>query len=124
MSKPNVYDQLNAHTALVSASAILFQGEVVAKIVFKFPKDGMGKLYAYVHWIGVPMVRGSASGCGYDKKSAALAKLPTIEPDEAQLGQDYSNEQRLFIDSLAKCDDGWGWDYHLKRAGFTVCTII
>ena len=124
MPKPNIYDQLNSHTALVSASVILFKGIVVAKIIFKFPKDGAGRLYTYVHWFGVPMVRGSASGYGYDKKSAALARLPTIDPDNAQLGQDHSNEQKLFINALASCGDGWGWDYHLKQAGFTICTII
>lgn len=117
--KNNVYDQLNTHTALMSASAILFDGQMVAKIIFKFPKDGAGRLYVYAHWLGVPMVRSSASGYGYDKKSAALSRLPTIETDT------YSGAAQLkFIEALAKCDDGHGWEYHLRQAGFIICTII
>ena len=126
MSK-SIYDQFNAHTPLVAAHAILLNGIMVAKIVFKFPKDGAGRLYAYAHWFGVPMVRGSASGYGYDKKSAALSRLPTMEPDHTQ-GDGYripcqNPNQVKFIEALSK-DDGYGWDHHLKAAGFTVYTVI
>lgn len=115
MSK-SIYDQFNAHTPLISAHAILLDGIMVAKIVFKFPRDGAGRLYAYTHWFGVPMVRGSASGYGYDKKSAALSRLPAMELDQ-------NPAQVKFIEALSK-DDGYGWVYHLKAAGFTVCTVI
>lgn len=69
----DIYDQHRAAFANVSAYVILRGGERVATIAFKFPRDGAGRLYAYVHWIGVPMVRGFAAGGGYDKRSAAVA---------------------------------------------------
>lgn len=125
MSK-SIYDQFNAHTPLISAHAILLNGIMVAKIVFKLPKDGAGRLYAYIHWFGVPMVRGSASGYGYDKKSSALSRSPAMEPDHVQNGQlvPYQNPAQVkFIEALSK-DDGYGWDYHLKAVGFTVYTVI
>lgn len=75
-----VYEQHDAAFKQVSAFVITdSKGERVATIAFKFPKDGAGRLYAYVHWIGVPMVRGHANGYGYDKKSAAVeSAIPKI----------------------------------------------
>ena len=61
----------------VSAYVILLNGERVATVAIKFPADGAGRLYAYVHWIGTPMVRGFAGGYGYDKRSAACADAAT-----------------------------------------------
>lgn len=60
----DIYDQHAAAFARVSAYAILKDGDVVARIAFKFPADGAGRLYAYVHWIGTEMARGCASGGG------------------------------------------------------------
>lgn len=122
MSK-SIYDQFNVHTSILSAYAILHDGVMVAKLVFKYPRDGAGRLYAYAHWFGVPMVRGSANGYGYDKKSAALARLTPMEADQAQVGQDYSNEQKAFMGALSK-DDGYGWNWHLRDADFIVCSVV
>ena len=69
----SIYEQHAASFANVAAYVILCDGERVATIAFKFPRDGAGRLYAYVHWIGAEMVRGSANGYGYDKRSAACA---------------------------------------------------
>ena len=68
-----IYEQHEAAFKYTAAYVVLntdFQR--VATIAFKFPKDGAGRLYAYVHWLGCEMVRGFAGGYGYDKTSAAV----------------------------------------------------
>ena len=68
-----IYDQHRAAFSNVSAYVVMHGGERVATVAIKYPRDGAGRLYAYVHWLGVPMVRGFAGGGGYDKRSAACA---------------------------------------------------
>lgn len=70
-----VYDKFDKHFAQVSAWVIVNeQGEQVGKMSAKYPKDGMGKLYLYLHLHGSEMVQVSASGCGFDKLSVAIQK--------------------------------------------------
>lgn len=44
-----IYDQHRAAFSNVSAYVITLDGEKVATIAIKFPRDGAGRLYAYVH---------------------------------------------------------------------------
>lgn len=69
---PGIYDLHDKAFARVSAFVICKNGEKVATVALKFPADGAGRLYAYVHWRGLEMVRGHAGGYGYDKRSAAV----------------------------------------------------
>lgn len=70
-----VYDKFDKHFAQTSAWVIVNeQGEQVGKMVAKYPKDGMGKLYLYLHLHGSEMVQVSVSGCGFDKLSVAVQK--------------------------------------------------
>lgn len=57
-----VYQLHDKAFANVSAYVIAKDGERVATIAFKFPRDGAGRLYVYVHWFGLQMVRGWAGG--------------------------------------------------------------
>lgn len=120
----NVYDQhQNAFTS-VSAFVIAKNGERVATIAFKFPRDGASKLWAYVHWHGLPMVRGSATGYGYDKRSAACASASrAIEKLHKTEFLNLCVDQQAFIDALG-LDDGHGWDENLRRSGFTVWQAV
>lgn len=70
------FEQLDAHTKGVSADLILDLGKPVARIVFRHPRNGEGRLYAYVQVWGVTdgSARASAAGFGYDKKSEAVRK--------------------------------------------------
>ena len=70
----NIYDLHTKAFSHVSAYVILKDGERVATIALKYPKDGAGRLYAYVHYIGLEMVRDYAGGYGYDKRSAAITR--------------------------------------------------
>ncbi len=122
----DIYDQHKAAFAHVSAYVVVKDGELVARIAFKFPKDGAGRLYAYVHWLGLPMVRGFATGGGYDKGSAACSAAISrmkdglgINPLEALQIQHYD----AFRAALSK-DDGTTWNDHLRAAGFLVLAAV
>ena len=118
----DIYKQHEAAFAHVSAYVVLKDGERVATIAFKFPRDGAGRLYAYVHWFGLEMVRGHANGYGYDKKSAAvesaIAKLKLATSPEA-----YSvcaSEFKIMLSNIG----GSTWDARLRDAGFTVLQAV
>src|SRR3546814_19140140 len=68
-----IYDQHDKAFARVSAYVVTKDGAHVANVSIKFPADGAGRLYAYVHWIGLEMVRDHATGYGYDKRTAAVS---------------------------------------------------
>ena len=114
-----IYDQHKAAFARVEAYVILKDGERVATIAFKLPADGAGRLYAYVHWIGLDMARGFAGGGGYDKRSAACHVAARHKlPDFAVLS--YAAFRRALIEG----DNGAGWDRCLRDAGFTVLQAV
>jgi len=122
MSK--IYEQHQTAFQKVSAFVIAKNGECVATIAFKFPKDGASRLWAYVHWHGVPMVRGYANGYGYDKRSAACASASrAIEKLHKDQFLNKCEDQVAFIHALG-LDDGHGWDDNLRRAGFTVWQAV
>lgn len=75
------------------------------KIKISYPADGMGKLQVFV-WdcIGNDLQYGWASGCGYDKLSAALAGLK--------------------FDNITFTDHPVNWEMQLREAGYTVIQAI
>ena len=117
---PDIYTQHHTAFAHVEAHAILKDGHQVATIAFKFPRDGAGRLYAYAHWIGLEMVRGHASGGGYDKRTAACAsaagKMPFEYPQD-------SKPYHAFNVALSR-DNGMSWDRQLREAGFDVLQAV
>lgn len=116
----DIYDLHSKAFARVSAYVVLRDGERVATIAFKFPADGAGRLYAYVHWLGVPMVRGFAGGYGYDKRSAAVANAVRKIPDDIS-GK--AGARQAFIEATER-DSGSYWDRRLEDAGFTVFQAV
>ena len=127
MSK--IYDQHSTAFSNVSAFVILKNGERVATVAFKFPKDGAGRLYCYMHLIGTPMVRGFANGYGYDKASAAtidaatkLHKTPEHHP-AYQDCKDY-NAAALTIQMALQNAESKGWERALVDAGYLVLQAV
>lgn len=125
----NIYDQHKASFSQVSAFVICYGAEKVATIAFKFPRDGAGRLLAYVHWLGVPMVRGHAGGYGYDKKSAAVeSAIEKLKKDN-----DFVTKNKVFgpgadeftelCRALGDCK-GDDWQRALENAGFTVFQAV
>lgn len=131
MSKPDIYSQHEAAFSSVSAFVILamgvpgaFENSRVATIAFKFPRDGAGRLYCYLHVMGVRMVRGFASGGGYDKKTAAAAHAA-----EKLSVADLHNypETKAHVEAIRKAlekDSGYDWSRELESAGFTVLQAV
>ena len=116
----NIYDQHRAAFDAVSAYVIVRDGRRIGTIAFKYPRDGAGRLYAYVHFHGAEMVRGFAAGGGYDKHSAACVRAVKAI-DRAAYGDFHAIGE--FIDALAK-DGGFGWDHNLRIAGFSVWQAV
>jgi hypothetical protein len=119
----NIYNQHAASFRQVSAFVILKGADRVATVAIKFPADGAGRLTAYVHWIGVEMVRGFASGYGYDKRSAACANAAKRIPDDVTGRAGDAESRQAFIDALGD-DNGHDWTRRLESAGFTVIQAV
>lgn len=132
----DIYEHHQKAFARVSAYVVLKNGERVATIAFKFPADGAGRLYAYVHWLGIPMVRGYAGGYGYDKRSAAVANAVRkgdlvssvkARADELKIaptdGRPWHDHVAAFVDALEK-GSGSYWNDRLTSAGFTVLQAV
>lgn len=117
----DIYELHDKAFARVSAYVVWVRSgdgpKIVAKVAFKRPADGAGRLYAYVHWIGAPMVRGFAAGGGYDKKTAAVASAV------ARMKPAHGTAQAVFCAVLAK-DTGPTWDRQLYSAGFDVVQAV
>ncbi len=117
----NIYDQHRTAFKDVSAHVVLLNGNRVATIAFKYPRDGAGRLYAYVHWLGTEMVRGHAAGGGYDKHSAACVHASEKMPDQAP-----SHAATKYEDfkSAIGFDCGTNWGRRLEDAGFVVVQAV
>lgn len=120
-----IYEQHDAAFSRVSAYVVAKGGERVATIAFKFPADGAGRLYAYVHWLGVEMVRGHAGG--YDKRSAACSvaakKLAGTPIPSGETHGLRTPAAQAFMGALSP-DDGRDWDRRLRDAGFEVWQAV
>lgn len=126
-----IYEQHDAAFKNVSAFVILKDGERVASIAFKFPKDGAGRLFAYLHWFGVEMVRGYANGYGYDKKSAAVESaverlINHVDYLNGTIGLPSCFSGRAATDFVGavRIVGGSTWDRKLQDAGFQVLQAV
>ena len=130
-----IYNQHDKAFSNVSAFVVLKDGERVATVAIKFPNDGAGRLWAYVHFIGVPVVRDYAGGYGYDKRSAAVvyaaARIEQDKPSESMAGNDWYDDARAdelvkmtaFKDALSGIG-GKDWSDALRDAGYVVMQAV
>lgn len=109
----NIYEQ---HFERTKAFAVLENGKHFANVTIRCPRDGAGRLYAYLHVIGAEMQRGVAGGYGYDKASAAIASAAS------KIDVKKSSEIDLFVETL-KDAHGGSWDKALSHAGFEVINV-
>ena len=135
----DVYNNHDKHFRQVRAYCVLKDGQHVAKVSIRYPQDGVGRVYAYVHFLGIRMVRGDAGGYGYDKTSAAVWKaceeyrkhkvaitaeqfegLPDSLKDERRAF--FSGPVTAFFDAItARGDD---WKRGLEQAGYSVFQAV
>lgn len=127
----SIYDQHAAAFSNVSAFVVMKGTELVAKVALKFPRDGAGRLYAYVHFFGMPMVRGAASGYGYDKRTAAVEDaMKKIDPayfEHDNYGNSYEKERAdcdAFRNAILTAKDGQGWEDSFRKAGYIVVQAV
>lgn len=125
----DIYEQHKAAFAHVSAFVVCDRvGERVATVAIRYPKSGL-RLWAYVHLIGVEMVRASAGGGGYDKASAAvadaLAKIPAYPNDPKADGYGAAiNAARSAFRFAIIGMDSKGWLRRLEDGGFRVFQAV
>ena len=122
----NIYDQHASTFSCVSAFVIMRGKECVATVAFKFPRDGAARLYAYVHFIGAPMVRGYAGGYGYDKRTVAVEDaFKKIDTNVDEYASDTVRRQcARFIKAITDANDGQDWARSLTNAGYTVLQAV
>jgi len=126
MSTSSIYDRHDKAFASVQAFVILDNGERVATVAIKFPRDGAMRLHAYVHWLGLEMVNGWAGGGGYDKRTAAVCgaacKL-SRQPHPEHWKPDTSTRFHAFVQALLT-RGGEDWTRKLEDAGFQVLQAV
>ncbi len=124
-----IYDQHDKAFARVSAFVIMKDGERVATVAFKFPADGAGRLQCFLHVLSLPMVKGTASGYGYDKRSAAFADAARkaevkLEDWQEETGYVLQRSIASAINQAMQGNDGRDWSDNLRNAGFTVLQAV
>lgn len=119
-----IYDQHSAAFANVSAYVVVKDGERIASVAFKYPRDGAGRLYAYVHVFGTEMTRGFAAGGGYDKRSAAVEDA--VRRIKAP-GLGWAGDADVIAIRGAILNPNAGgqyWDRRLRDAGYDVWQAV
>lgn len=92
----------------VQGYALIKNGEAIGSVAVKYPRDGAGRLQAFAWWINngeSHTARGTATGCGYDKTTAAVQAALSGTP-------------------LAIPHDGQDWKEALKAHGVTAFATI
>jgi hypothetical protein len=121
-----LYRERDLAFQLISAYAVLKDGNHVANINIRYPTGRSLRLRAFLHVLGTPIAKGFAGGGGYDKKSAALESAAEslsldnapYEPDESTL--ECWHEIRSALTNIG----GSQWDHRLRDAGFDVLCVV
>lgn len=120
----DIYTQHDAAFRAVSAFVILRDGERVATVAIKHATA----VTAYVHLVGVEMVKGVARGGGYDRASAAAAtaigKIPVPSADHDDARYQTLNALRMMLRLAATGMDAGSWTRELERQGFRVLQAV
>lgn len=114
----DIYGQHRAAFRNVEAYVVMKGREPFAKVAFKYPRDGAGRLWVYIHILGTPMVRGFAGGYGYDKASTACASAAK----KIVVGE-LCGHVTDFVGALT-IDNGFYWYDNLNKAGFVVVRAV
>ena len=122
----SVYQKFESAFSNVSAYAILKDGEHVANISLKYPKDGMGRLQCFIHILGAEMQNAYVSGCGYDKRSAAIHKTAKQYKEAIANNPEYKVKPFALelLELLSSYEASNGWSDELYRNCFNVINVI
>lgn len=101
---------------------------VVAKIALKYPKDGAGRLSCYMHIAGTEVQIGTASGYGYDKRTAAIisAARSYMNTDiDLTVLREKNFKAYMLLDLLQSDQAQGGWQEVInEKNGFIVIQAI
>lgn len=122
----DIYEQHDKAFANVQAYVLLRDGERVGTVAFKFPRDGAGRLYCYLHILGTEMVRGHANGYGYDKRSAAASVAARKLTMNDHLNPELHKATADLVDQVraAELDNGTDWSRGLESIGLRVLQAV
>ena len=119
-----IYDQHSKAFSHVSSYAIMHRGKPCGVINIKYPKDGAGRLTMFLHLHGSKMVKGTASGYGYDKATAAFYDC-AIELEKYLVSGEFdewanmNTRFKAFINAASKKFEGLSFDDAIdKQRGF------
>ena len=126
-----IYNQFDAAFSHVAAYVVIGRDTddkgnpvCVAKVAIKRGASGL-RTTAFVHWLGVPMVKGVANGGGYDKDSASVAHAARklMAGPGIAVENDPTRDGDRFVQA-ASLDGGKRWDDAVRDAGFTVIQAV
>lgn len=97
---------------------------VIAKIALKHPKDGAGRLSCYMHIIGSEVQIGTASGYGYDKRTASIVSASGKYWEMLDM-KNIDSKVNDFIELLLSSEAQSGWQEVINESnGFIVIQCI
>jgi hypothetical protein len=119
----NVYDKFDNATRGICAYALMRDGKHIGRVITKRSAVGMCPMTAFVHLYGLDMTQGRATGCGYDKQSAAVKNALT---KTARAGRHADDTFCLVAEVAAWMheNDGHGWCHAFRACGVDVFTVI
>ena len=128
MTKLTNWQKFDNAFNLVSAYIVLDQDTMqpIAKIALKYPKDGAGRVKAYIHLIGMEVQHGYAGGYGYDKRTASIIDCIRKMFNTVKLqDQNINSKQKRFIELLLSDDAQGGWQEVINHNnGFIVIQAV
>lgn len=121
-----IWDQHRAAFRGITAYVIVGpRGGKIATIALKTSASG-DRVTAYLHVMGVEMVRAYAKGYGFDKHSAAIYSAAERLPDGDRLDppRPEVTEAVRAIKAAATAYEGSEWERRIREAGFAVFQVI
>jgi hypothetical protein len=111
----------------VAAYALVKEGEQIGKVAFKYPQGGAGRLTCYLHFHGVQMVTGTASGYGYDKALAAfesaMRNQAKQQPDASSYG-DLASTVAPLAQAFKDAGSAQDWQQVLREQAIQVFKAV
>ena len=130
MTKLTNWQKFDNAFNLVSAYVVMDQDTMqpIAKIALKYPKDGAGRVNAYIHIIGMEVQHGYAGGYGYDKRTASIISAASncdAFLNDAENCRNVNDRQKQFIDLLLSDEAQGGWQEVINhKNGFIVIQAV
>ena len=128
MAKLTNWQKFDNAFNLVSAYVVMDQDTMqpIAKIALKYPKDGAGRVNAYIHIVGMEVQHGYAGGYGYDKRTASIIDCIRKMFSTVKLqDQNINSKQKQFIELLLSDDAQGGWQEVINHNnGFIVIQAV